>query len=515
MAAIENVFENIKSMSAGKMIAMFLIMALSIAGMLLVYYVVQKADYQVLYSNLSEEDTGMIIQELRSKKIPYKLEPGGAVLVAGDKVYDLRIQLAGQGLPQGAGVGFEIFDNTSFTTSEYVQKLNFRRALEGELSRTIRTLSAVQQSRVHLVMPDKSVFAFQESTPESSAAVFVTLQNGRKLSNREVEGIVHLVSSSVEDLSPDNITVVDNKGELLTKPSDESGMSLSGSQMEHQHNYEQNMMAKIVSILEPVVGKGKVQSKVSAEFDYTRSERTEEVYDPDGAVVRSEQKTTEKTSSGTPGGGIPGVSSNTPGAESSLGATSLGQSQKQDEMINYETSKTITHVVESPVTLERLTVAILIDGILPSQKGSIENADQYAVRTEESIKYYEDIVKKTIGFAEDRGDEISVTVMPFEKIEVGEIEEASTDYMAIVVVILKYLVPLVIAVLFLLIVLKPLIRTLTAPSPAATANIPLPTEAALEAPLQTREIPMEKRVIDWAANNPQQAAGLVKGWLEE
>ena len=515
MAALENILENIKLMPAGKKIAILAVMAISVAGMLLLFSWIQKADYQVLYSNLSEEDAGSIIQELNSKRIPYRVGPGGSVLVSSDKVYDLRLQLAAEGLPQGGGVGFEIFDNTSFTTSEFVQKLNFRRALEGELSRTIRALSGVQQGRVHLVMPDKSVFAFQDSKSETTAAVFITLQRGKKLSRREVEGIVYLVSSSVEDLVPGNITVIDNKGELLTKPSDDSMISLSGTQMEYRSNFEQKMMSKIVSILEPVIGKNKVKARVSAEFDFTRSERTEEIYDPDGVVVRSEQKSSEKTMSGLTGGGIPGVASNLPGGAAQRSSSSRGQSQRQDEMINYETSKTVTRIVESPVTLQRLTVAILIDGILSPRQGSAENAEQYIARSEEDIKYYEDIVRKTIGFTEDRGDEISVTVMPFEAVETGDDQEAQKDYMPIILTVLKYLAPLLVAMLFFLIVLRPLVRSLTSAIPTKTARVSTEGGAEIGEPLQPREIPMEKKVIDWAAKNPQEAAGLVKGWLEE
>ena len=318
----------------------------------------------------------------------------------------------------------------------------------------------------------------------------------------------------MEDLGPESITVINNKGDLLTKPSDGGALSISGTQMEYQHNYEKNIMSKVVSILEPVVGKGNVNARVSADFDFTRSERTEEVYDPDGVVIRSEQKTTEKSSSGNPGAGIPGAASNLPGG-AATGSSSRSESQKQDEMINYETSKTVTHIIESPITLERLTVAILIDGILTSQKGTIENADNYIVRTEESIKEYEDIVKKTIGFTEDRGDEITLSVMPFEQIESGVIEAMPTDYMAIVMMVLKYLVPLIAAVLFFLIVLRPLIKSLTAPIQTTgqlkgTADAGQPEEQ-----LHVKEIPMEKQVIDWAGGNPQEAAGLVKGWLEE
>jgi len=517
MASINNVLDNLKEMPAGKQFVLLLVIIISIAGSFFLFTWVQKADYQVLYSNLSEEDAGRIVKELQARNIPYQAGAGGAVLVASDQVYDVRLQLASEGLPQGSGVGFEIFDNTSFTTSEFVQKLNYRRALEGELSRTIRTLTGVEQSRVHLVVPDKTLFALSASKSEATAAVFVTLTNGRKLSSSEVQGIVHLVSSSVEDLRPESITVIDNKGELLTKPSDGGMMSLSGTQMEYQHNFEKSIMSKVISILEPVVGKGKVNARVSAEFDFTRSERTEEKYDPEGAVIRSEQKTTEKSSSGIPGSGIPGVASNLPGG-AGVGASSQEQSQKQDEMINYETSKTVTHIVDSPISLERLTIAILIDGILPSQKDSIENAEKYSVRSEESIKGYEDIVKKSIGFAEDRGDEISVTVMPFEQIAVEAAEEPSTDYLSIVFRVLKYLGPVIIAVLFFLIVLRPLIKSLTTAVPASR---PLPGSAGpaaaaqLEEPLQAKQIPMEKQVVDWAAGNPKEAAGLVKGWLEE
>ncbi len=515
MAAFDNIVEQIKVMPASKKVTLLGVIVVSFASMMLLFAWIQKIDYQVLYANLSEDDAGRIVQELSERKIPYEIGSGGAVLVPSDKVYDIRLQLASAGLPQGGGVGFEIFDNTKFTTSEFVQKLNYRRALEGELSRTIQSLSGVKQGRVHLVMPDKSIFAFQESKPRTSAAIFLTLNNGRKLNRAEVEGIVHLVSSSVEDLTPQDITVVDDKGSLLTKPSDDTMMSLTGTQMEYQQNFEKNMGSKVVSILEPVVGRGKVNARVAASFDFTRSERTEEIFDPEGAVIRSEQKSTEKSTSGSPGG-IPGVASNLPG-EAGQPVSSRGQSQKQDEMINYETSKTVTRIVDSPITLERLTVAILIDGILPNQKGSVENPEQFIVRSDEDRKYYEDIVRKTIGFTEDRGDEISVTIMPFQDVAAVDMPAVEKDYMPLVLTVVKYLAPAIVALLFFLIVLRPLIKSLSrgipASAPAAAAGSG--AESELEAPLQVKEIPLEKQVIEWANNNPQQATGLVKGWLEE
>ena len=516
MADSENIVEQFKAWPVMNKIGLLAVLIMTIASMVLLFSWIQKADFQVLYSNLSEEDAGRIVEELQSKKIPYELVSSGTVLVAADKVYDVRLQLAAQGLPQGAGVGFEIFDNTSFTTSEFVQKLNYKRALEGELSRTIRSLSGVHQSRVHLVMPDKSVFAFQESRPESTAAVFVTLQKGRQLERNEIQGIVHLVSSSVEDLDPGNITVVDNKGVLLTRPSSDSMLSLSGSQMEYQQAFEKNTMTKILSILEPVVGKGNVEAKVSAAFNFTRSEKTEEIYDPEGVVVRSEQKSTEKSTSGFSGGGVPGVSSNIPGGTSPSGG-STGQSQKQDEMINYETSKTVTRVINSPVELERITVALLVDGILESQKGTVEQADQYAVRSEEDLKYYEDIVKKTIGFTEDRGDEISLSVMPFKKPEVVVAEEVEKDYLPLILTILKYVVPIIIALMFFLLIVKPLINSLSR-EPARTVTRAIAGEESLtgiEAPVAQQELTLEDQVVDWASGNTDKAAGMLKGWMED
>ncbi|MDH4028834.1 MAG: flagellar basal-body MS-ring/collar protein FliF, partial [Nitrospirota bacterium] len=390
--------------------------------------------------------------------------------------------------------------------------LNYRRALEGELSRTIRSLSGVQQCRVHLVTPDKSIFALQDKQSDTTAAVFLSLEKGRKLSSSEIDGIVHLVSSSVEDLSPGSITVVDNKGELLTRPNDDTMIGLSNTQMEYQNNYEKDMIARIVSILEPVVGKDRIKAKVSSQFDFTRSERTEEIYDPEKSVVRSEQKSSEKSSSGGGTAGIPGTPSNLPGGIPPQAVSSMGQSQKQDEMINYETSKTVTHVVEAPVMLKRITVAILIDGLLPSQQGSVEKPDEYIKRSESDVKYYEDIVKKTIGFTDDRGDEISVTVMPFAKAEVEEIPEAKTDYMPVVFTALKYFIPVLIVLLVIFLVIRPMMSMSTKAAPEAAAAV---HGVELGEAHKPKALPSKSEVIEWAAGNPQMAAGVVKEWLEE
>jgi flagellar M-ring protein FliF len=510
------ILEQLNSLPTSKKVAALAAIVISIAGMIFLFSWMQKADYHVLYSNLSEGDAGRIVQELKTKNVPHKLSSEGTILVPLDSVYDLRLQLAAEGLPQGSGVGFELFDKTSFTSSEFVQKINYRRALEGELARTVQSLSEVQRCRVHLVIPKRTIYAWQEDKPKTSAAVLVSLMPGRTLSTIQTEGIRLLVASSVEGLNPNSITVIDNRGNLLTKPSDDSAISLNSGQMEHEQNFEKNIEAKILAILEPLVGKGKVKARVSAAFDFTRSEKTEEIYDPEGMVIRSEQKSTEKSTTGSLGG-IPGGAANIPGAGARQNGASQGMSQKQDEVINYETSKTITRVITSPTTLDRITVATIIDGITASQQGLVEDPGKYTLRSEDNIRYYEDLVKKTIGFSSERGDEISVIVMPFEEDMIEEIPEAETNYMPIIITVLKYLVVLVVAVLFFLFIAKPLIKSVTATAPQEVpqpvAQKPFAQETEVQRPQQ---IGMDQHnLIEWANKNPEQAAGVVKNWLEE
>ncbi len=300
--------DQLKTIPSKKKMMFLILLAVVIASLVLFFAWIQRADYQVLYSHLSEEDAGLIIQKLREQKVPYTISTG-AIMVPSDKVYDVRLQLAGQGLPQGGGVGFELFDKTSFTMTDFVQKLNYRRALQGELARTIRSLSEVEQCRVHLAVPEKSLFINDDQRPKGS--VLVRLKQGRSLSQGQVQGIVHLVSSSVEGLDPKDVAVVDSRGDMLTSAA-EGSIGITSGQREYQRTIEKDLENRIVGILEPVVGKGKIRAKVSADIDFTKVEKTEERYDPDSQVARSEQKVMEKSMNGNRGG-VPGVSSNLPG----------------------------------------------------------------------------------------------------------------------------------------------------------------------------------------------------------
>lgn len=510
-----DVGEQIRTLPVKKIFALLIVLALvGAAGILLMTWS-QKADQQLLFANLSEEDAGAIIQKLNEQKIPYTTT-GGGIMVPADKVYEVRLQMASQGLPQGGGVGYELFDKTSFTMTDFVQKLNYRRALQGELSRTIRSLAEVEQCRVHLAVPEKSLFMQKEDKPKAS--VLLKLRPGRRLSQSQVQGIVHLVSSSIEGLDPKDVTVVNNNGDMLTSVVDEN-FAESGGQFEYQRTYERDVETKVISMLEPVVGKGKVKVRVAASFDFTKTEKTEEKYDPDSQVARSEQRNTEKSTGGT-SGGVPGVASNLPGRQQTAAVQpgTPAVSEKKSETINYELTKTVSHVISPTGEIKKLSAVVLVDGTYAAAQGSTEK--KYAPRTEDEVKQFEDMVKKAVGFSANRGDEVKVVNLPFEVIPQEELADAQapSQVMPTVMTATKYLVPLIGVVLLFLFVVKPLMKTLIEPSPLSLPQQQLSlTQAGGE---MQRAIPAQDRssreqLTDWAKKNPKDATNLIKGWLEE
>ncbi|NTU42075.1 MAG: flagellar M-ring protein FliF, partial [Nitrospirales bacterium] len=500
------IIENIKNMPLRNKIILLVSVVLAVAVVVFALSWIQKADYQVLYANLSESDAGSVVQKLKELKVPYRIE-AGSITVPSDKVYDLRLQLAAQGIPQGGGIGFELFDKTDFGTTDFVQKLNYRRALQGELGRTIMALSEVEQCRVHLAIPEKSLFVQEGNSP--SASVLVKLRPGRTLSQGQIQGIVHLVSSSIEGLNPRAVTVVDSHGEMLTRPADSDMAGLSSSQLEFQRSYEKEMESRILGILEPVVGKNKVRAKVTAALDFTKTEKTEEKYDPDSQVVRSEQKNIERSASGG-SGGIAGVGSNLPGKGGQTSSSQSG-SQKQHETINYEISKVVSHSVNSAGELKRLSVAVIVDGAYIGREGAKER--KYAPRSEDDIRRYEELVKNAVGFTSARGDEVRVVNMPFESLPQEEAGEEQTSYMPIILTALKYAVPVLALLLFFLFVIRPLIGAVaSAPFPlaqttgTASGNMSFPQRVGeIEKSLETKALPLQPDVIEWAKKNPEQA----------
>ncbi len=492
--------------------------------------------YHLLYANLSPEDAGTITEKLKGMKVPYEIQNGNAVLVPQEKVHELRLLLAGEGLPSGGGVGFEIFDRTSIGMTDFVQKLNYKRALQGELARTIGQLTEVEQARVHLVVPEKTLFS--EKKESARASVVLKIRGGRTLSQNQVHGIVHLVASSVEGLSAQNISVVDTRGNILSKPSDDGyAANLSTFQIEYQRNLEKSMEERVQSMLEKAVGPGKVSVRISSTLDFKQVETTEEKYDPDTVAIRSEQRVQENSAgSSASASGVPGVVSNLPSAKNENqqasgekgGASS--QSKRAQETINYEINKTVNHIVEAAGTIKRLSAAILIDGNYEVVKGADgKETKKYVPRSAEEIGKYTEIVKKAIGYNEERGDQVEVLSMLFESSALAEEAEAEPEnkfQIAAIMPFIKYLVALIVAALAFLFIIKPLMKTILAsgqqmaPFPGGVGGrFPRVGELEGAGGQPSLQVDSEARtrneVLKIAKENPQQTAKLIKSWISE
>src|SRR3990170_6068127 len=492
--------------------------------------------YHLLYSNLSAEDSGSIAEKLKEMKVPFEIKEGNAILVPQEKVHELRLLLAGEGMPSGGGVGFEIFDRTSIGMTDFVQKLNYNRALQGELARTISQLTEVEQARVHLVVPEKALFS--EKKESARASVVLKIRGGRTLSQNQVNGIVHLVASSVEGLSAQNISVVDTSGNILSKPSDDGyAANMSTYQIEYQRNLEKSMEERVQSMLERAVGPGKVSVRISSTLDFNQVETTEEKYDPDTVAVRSEQRVQENSSgSSASASGVPGVVSNLPSAknENSQASGERGgassQNKRAQETINYEINKTVSHTVEAAGTISKLSAAVLIDGNYEVVKGTDgKETRSYVPRSAEEISKYTEIVKRAIGYNEERGDQVEVLSMSFESSALaddGASETESKFQLASILPFIKYAVALIVAALVFLIVVKPLMKTILASSPQL-ASFPaglggaLPRVSEIDSvggPLPTKIDPdaiTRSEVLKIAKENPQQTAKLIKSWISE
>jgi len=453
-------------------------------------------------------------------KIPYKVSSAGdSILVPAEYVSELRLDLAASGLPRGGGVGFEIFDNKNFGVTEFVQQLNYQRALQGELSRTINGLDEVQQSRVHIVIPRKSLFVEEQAKP--TASVIVKLKTGRRLRASQVEGIACLVAGSVEGLSPEEVMIVDSGGNILS--ADRSGSQLSrrtDSQIEFQRNVEKNLASGIQSMLEKVVGEGKVVARVSAALDFRVVEKTEEAYDPEEPVVRSLHRKSEKSSA--PAGGGESTVSPTGGRR----ANAYGADrEKTDETINYEISRVVSKTVMPVGEVEKLSVAVLVDGIYhKNDKG----AEEFQPRSKKEIETLEGLVKRSVGFDVKRGDQVVITSIPFKKVELetGPAEEGfwkTKSHMA--APFIKYIALLIALMLVLFFVLCPLIKfILTKDRIGDVGERKLPA-AASPAGLEDKGVSLELggemdeslRGVDvvrsLAGRDAQKFAELLRNWL--
>jgi len=366
------------------------------------YNAVQGAEaYQYAFTNLTPEDSAEATGTLKTAGVPYRLEAGGSALaVPASKVYDARLLLAGAGLPRGGGVGFEIFDRGDLGVSEFTQKVNLRRATEGELARTISRLAQVRTARVHLTMPEKGLFRDQDRTP--SAAVVVNLQPGRTLGEREISGIRHLISSAVPGLPADGVTVVDGKGEVLTA---EGGW---GAAMGYQKKLEHDLEQRVVDMLEQAVGPGAVIARVTAAMDASETQTNAEVVDPDATALRSERRVATASQGSAPGAaGLAGAAANQPLSPAAPAAAAArgASSTSEDQVRNFEVSRTTTTTVAKIPRLQKISVAVLVDGVdgKPRPQAELEKLGE--------------LTKRAVGYDQARGDEFDLTSQPFTRSE--------------------------------------------------------------------------------------------------
>ena len=387
----------------------------------------RQPDYKVLFSNLSDKDGGAIVAQLSQMNVPYKhADGGGAILIPAEMVHDVRLRLATQGLPRGSVTGFELMETNRFGMTQFQERLNFQRGLEGELTRSIQALSSVQGARVHLALPNQNGFFREQQKP--SASVLVSLHPGRILDRAQLAGIVHLVASSVPELAPSAVSVLDDTGKLLSQSPDAAGEEgINAQQLLYVQQIEQQYARRIMEILEPVVGRNNVKAQVSAELDFSRTESTSEQFrpnqTPDSGAIRSQQVLESSGTANKTATGVPGAVANQPPAPSAApvnganpaptagGQQGAGEStSKRESTTNYEVDKTVKVTRGNNWAIKRLSAAVVVNyQALAEEKGGASPKPL----TPEQIEQMTGLVRETIGFNKERGDSVNLMNTPF------------------------------------------------------------------------------------------------------
>ena len=520
--------------AGGRKIMLMLGVAAVVAVMAGVWMWGQQPDYRVLFSNFSDRDGGAIVAELEKMNVPYKYaEGGGAVLVPADRVHDARLKLASQGLPKGGNVGFELMENQKLGASQFIERVNFQRAMEGELARSIESVSSVQAARVHLAMPKDSIFVSEQRSP--TASVLLNLHPGRILDTQQVSAIVHLVASSVPDLPPKNVTIVDQNGNLLSETGKAASLNgMDPSQIKYVQDLQQNVVRRIESIITPMVGPRNVQAEATADVDFSRSEQAVESYKPnqtpDAMAIRSQQ-TSESLNGAAGAGGVPGALSNQPpapatapivapaqGAPAAAGDTASTNTRK-DATVNYEVDKTIQYVQQSSGGLKRLSVAVVVN-----YKKTTDKAGKVSMKplTEAELTQITNLVKEAMGFNEVRGDTVKVVNTPFATPEREVIPELplwkQPGNIQLAMTIGKYLLMALALLILYLKMLKPLMKKI-AETPALPAPSEIDPQFAADGPMIALP-PGQRgyqdnllRAQKLASEDPRVVANIVKTWV--
>jgi flagellar M-ring protein FliF len=517
--------------------------ALIFAGLLALIIGTSHSQYEVLYSRLDQKDAADVATELKKENIPYKVSSKDnliMILVPTEKVYDTRLTLAGQGLPKGNGVGYEIFDEPKWGSTDFTQKVNYKRALEGELQRTIGSLQEIESARVNIVIPEPELFTEKEKP--TTASVVLELKPDSSLKREQVRGIVHLVAASVEGLKPENVNVVDNRGNILSgfiaeeqqenSPDNPDTDTLTQQakltlhDMEVQQSYEKDLERKITSMLNKVLGgNNRFAVSVSAELNFDKTENDSETFEPvvDGqGIVRSSQSKKEQfvgdgALPSTVVGGVPGTDTNIPGYQASLANGTNSQYSKEENTTNYEINRTVKHDVVAPGSPKRVSVGIFVDNLQPQQVEAIKTA-----------------VMAAAGLDMNRGDQVEVENMPFDNTQAlasmkeNQVETQQNLYMTLGKIGLLVLMAFGI-LLFLRSILKPKrekqfveeVDEIDEPAMPQVEDLisndmSVDDISRAEASVNARRREMvRKEVMEMANKNPENIAQIIKKWLSE
>ncbi len=428
-----------------------------IAAFLLMLFWFNQISYKVLYSNLYQEDASRVVAFLEKEKVKYKIENGGStILVPEDKVYNMRLSLAGAGTLHGQGVGFEVFDSTQIGQTDFIQHINYQRALQGELARTISEYPDISSARVHLVIPDKSLF-IEEQAP-TSASVVLKMESSSSLTQQEIQSIVNLVATGVEGMTKEHITISTTKGRVLYEPESEDGIGMTNTQFQYQQNMQRNLEKRIEQLLTPIVGQDRVIARVSADLDFSQTNINEEIYDPESSVVRSEQRSEEETA------GTTRTEQGVPEAEYQAlneGRTDTSQSSSRTaSTTNYEINKVDKHTVLSLGRINRLSVAVIVDGTYQKNE---QGEYVYQPLSEAQMTRIRSLVEKAVGFDAARADSVEVSNISFGAPEVEPVPSISDTFATYFKLIGKPLLNALLLLLFLLLIVRPVVLTIIKP----------------------------------------------------
>jgi flagellar M-ring protein FliF len=500
-----------------------------------------QGDYKVLYANLSDKDGGAIIAQLSQMNVPYKHADGGAaILVPAAQVHDVRLKLASAGLPKGSVVGYELMDGARFGQTQFQERLTFQRGLEGELTRSITSMAAVQNARVHLALPNQNGFFREQQKP--TASVLLSLYPGRTLDRAQVAGIVHLVSSSVPEMAPKAVSVLDQTGALLTDTDSAHGSGLDAQQLQYVNQIETGYSKRILDLLEPIVGRDNLRASVTADVDFSQTEATSEEFKPNQGAsasisIRSQQTTEQSGSTGAQASGIPGATSNQPPVPATAPLTGAAQplvtaqggaggsgSSRRDATTNYEVDKTVRVTRNATGLVKRLNAAVVVNHRTATDaKGKTSTVALSA----DEIEKITSLVQESIGFKKDRGDSVKVINAPFKVTAVDKTELPIWKQPETVDLLRASLVPGGLALVALLVffgMVRPAMRTALAPPPVPTPepgaglnavvddeqSLPGADVPALEGP-SNQELLNDARTL--AKANPQAVAGILRGWV--